>query len=84
VKRLVAYLAGIGLGAAAGMAVYKRTSPPELGDKPRKAKPSGGLSDEGGGKLGSTLKRALEEGKRVMKETEAELTERAAAASDGL
>ena len=82
-KRLLAYLAGIGLGAAAGYTVYKRTSPPELGDKPRRAKPPR-PPGTGDGKLGDTLRRALDEGRRVMKQTEAELAERAAAASGGL
>jgi hypothetical protein len=82
VKRLLAYLAGIGLGAAAGYAAYKRTSPPELGDKPRRPKvpkPPGT-----GGGLGDALRRALDEGRRVMKQTESELAERAAATNDGL
>lgn len=86
-KRLLAYLAGIGLGAAAGYTAYKRTSPPELGDKPRRPKPPrppGAGGGTMGGKLGDTLRRALDEGRRVMKQTEAELAERAAAAGDGL
>jgi hypothetical protein len=79
-KRLLGYLAGIGLGAAAGIVVSKRMGPPALGDKPRHAKPKEPSGE--GGKFGAMIKRALEEGRRVMKQTEDELAAQVAEASD--
>jgi hypothetical protein len=78
VKRLLGYVAGIGLGAAAGVVLSKRMGPPALGDKPRPPKEPSGEP----GRFGAMVKRALDEGRRVMKQTEDELSKQVAEASD--
>lgn len=82
-KRLLGYVAGIGLGAAAGVMVAKRMGPPAFGDKPRRAPAPGGTTPGFVGKLGETLKRAVGEGRRVMQQTEEELAKQVASPTDG-
>lgn len=82
-KRLLGYLAGIGLGAAAAVVISKRMGPPALGDKPRRAPVPGASMTGRMGKLGATLRRAVDEGRRVMKQTEEELAKQVASPSDG-
>jgi hypothetical protein len=84
--RLLRYAVGIGAGAAAGMVIAKRLGPPAFGDKPRR-QPAAGTSAAGAvpariGKLGEMVKRAVDEGRRVMKQTEEELAQQVASTSD--
>lgn len=86
-KRLLRYVAGIGLGAAAAVVIAKRLGPPAFGDKPRR-RPAPGEPSEGStpsrlGKLGGMWRRAIDEGRRVMKQTEEELAKQVASTSDG-
>jgi hypothetical protein len=83
VKRLLGYVAGIGLGAAAAVAIAKRMGPPAFGDKPRRAPAPGGTTPGFVGKLRQTLKRAVDEGRRVRKQTEEELAKQVASPTDG-
>lgn len=77
-KRLLGYLAGIGLGAAAAVVISKRMAPPASGDKPRRASAPGVSATGRMGKLGATLRHAVDEGRRVMKRTEEELAKQVA------
>ena len=81
-KRLLGYVAGIGLGAAAGIVIAKRTGRAAFGDKPRRAPVPGDARPGFVGKLGMTLRRAVDEGRRVMKQTEAELAKQVASPAD--
>ena len=86
-KRALLYAAGIGVGAAVGVVIAKRLGPPAFGDKPRR-RPAPGGSLGGSmprfGKLGEMITRAVEEGRRVMKQTEEELARQVASPGDGL
>ena len=81
-KRLLGYVAGAGLGAAAGVVIAKRIGPPAFGDKPRPAPAPGGATRGFAGRIGGTLKRAVDEGRRVMKQTEEELAKQVAPPPD--
>ena len=83
-KLLLRYVAGIGLGAAAGMVIAKRLGPPAFGDKPRRRPAPGASLGSMPGRLGEMWKRAVDEGRRVMKQTEEELAKQVASTSDGL
>ena len=86
-KRLLRYVAGIGLGAAAGMVIAKRLGPPAFGDKPRRRPAPGappGSAPVRAGRLGEMWRRAVDEGRRVMKQTEEELAKQVASTSDEL
>jgi hypothetical protein len=83
VKRVLGYLAGIGLGAAAATAVARRMGPPRLGDKPRRPRPAPEAGTKARGRLGATVRRALDEGRRVMRQTEAELAEQVTKSDGG-
>ena len=82
-KRLLRYAAGMGVGAAAGMVIAKRVGPPAFGDKPRR-RPAVASTRSMPGRLGGMWKRAVDEGRRVMKQTEEELAKQVASTSDGL
>jgi hypothetical protein len=83
VKRLLGYVAGIGLGAAVAVVISKRRAPPALGHKPRRSAVAGGSRTGRMGKLGATLRHAVDEGRRVMKQTEEELAKQVASPGDG-
>lgn len=87
-KRALLYAAGIGVGAAVGIAIAKRLGPPAFGDKPRRRPASAERGSLAGslqgrfGKLGEMITRAVDEGRRVMKQTEEELARQVASPGD--
>jgi hypothetical protein len=88
VKRALLYAVGIGVGAAVGIAIAKRLGPPAFGDRPRHGQPVPGTSPSGSlqgriGKFGEMIMRAVDEGRRVMKQTEEELARQVASPGDG-
>ena len=80
--RVLRYVVGIGVGAAVGIAIAKRLRPPAFGDKPRR-QPAAGSMPGPVSRLGEMVKHALDEGRRVMKQTEEELAKQVASTSDG-
>ena len=90
-KRALLYAVGIGVGAAVGIAIAKRLGPPAFGDKPRHGRPapgaspgsSGGTMPERFSRIGEMIKHAVDEGRRVMKQTEEELARQVASPGDG-
>jgi hypothetical protein len=77
VKRLLGYLAGIGIGAAAGVVVMKRSGSRPAADGPSPEGAPGSAS--GADRLKARVARAVEEGRKVMRQTEEKLSKQVAA-----